>query len=250
MAGQKQLGVQLYSVREDLGPDDLEGTLALLAEMGFTHVEPYDILSYTKALKAAMDASGLVATTTHANIVELDRDAIIAAAKELGIDTVLVPWVEPETIADRAGVEKLAAGINEAARYAAGHGIKVGYHNHDFEFSQHIDGQSAYELLITLLDDDVILEVDTYWASVGGADVFELLPRLRNRVRYLHVKNEPPDADDPPLLGVDITGRMGEVLAVSREFVTMPVVEVVVDEGDVFGVLARNAAFFLNEVDA
>lgn len=249
MAGQ-QLGVQLYSVRNDLGPDDLDSTLARLAGMGFTHVEPYDILGYTTALKSAMDASGLVATTTHANIVELDRDAVIAAAKQLGIDTVLVPWVEPESIADRAGVEKLAAAINDASRYAAGHGIRVGYHNHEFEFSQHIDGQSAYELLVSLLDEDVILEVDTYWASVGGADVFELLPRLNERVRFLHVKNEPPDADDPPLLGVDITGRLAEVLAVSRGFVTMPVVEVVVDEGDVFPVLERNAAFFLQEVGA
>jgi sugar phosphate isomerase/epimerase len=242
------LGVQLYSVRDDLGPDDLDTTLARLAAMGFTHVEPYDILGYTAALKKAIDANGLLATTTHAHIVTLNRDAVIAAAKELGIDTVLVPWVEPESIADRAGVEKLAAAINDAARYAAGHGIRVGYHNHDFEFSQHIDGQSAYELLVTLLDDDVILEVDTYWASVGGADVFELLPRLKERVRFLHVKNEPPDAGDPPALGVDITGRMSEVLAVSQEFVTMPVVEVVVDEGDVFEVLERNAAFFRNEV--
>ncbi|MGH8917611.1 MAG: sugar phosphate isomerase/epimerase family protein [Actinomycetes bacterium] len=250
MTTQHPLGVQLYSVRDDLAPEVLPATLARLAGMGFTHVEPYDILGYTEALKAAMDGAGLVATTAHAKIAVfgtdagLDVDAVLDAAQHLGIGTVLVPWVEPDTIADRPGVEKLAAAINEATRHAAQRGIRVGYHNHDFEFSQHIDGVSAYELLVSLLDPDVVLEVDTYWASVGGADVFELLPRLRDRVRYLHVKNEPPDADDPPLLGVDITGRLPEVIAVSAEFVEMPVVEVVVDEGDVFPVLERNASFF------
>jgi sugar phosphate isomerase/epimerase len=241
------LGVQLYSVREDLGPEALAETLKRLAGMGFTHVEPYDILGYTDALKAAMDASGLVGRTAHANIVDprLDRDAILAAAKQLGIDTVIVPWVEPITISDRAGVETVAAAINDAAGYAAPHGIRIGYHNHDFEFSQHIDGRPAYDLLVELLADNVILEVDTYWASVGGADVFELLPRLGARVRFLHVKTEPPNPPDRPMLGVDITGRLPEVLAIAPEEVELPIVEAVVHDGDIFPVLQRNAEFFL-----
>ncbi|HEX3784981.1 MAG TPA: sugar phosphate isomerase/epimerase [Pseudonocardiaceae bacterium] len=241
------LGVQLYSVREDLGPEVLADTLKRLAGMGFTHVEPYDVLGYTDALQAAMDAAGLVSRTAHANIVDpkLDRDAIVSAAKQLGIDTIIVPWVQPESIADRAGVEALAAAINDAAEYAAPHGVRIGYHNHDFEFSQHIDGRGAYELLVELLADNVILEVDTYWASVGGADVFELLPRLGDRVHFLHVKTEPPNPPDRPMLGVDITGRLAEVLAIAPGSVELPIVEAVVHSGDIFPVLERNAEFFL-----
>lgn len=244
------LSVQLYSVRDDLAPAALEVTLTRLRDMGFTHVEPYDILGYTDALADAIATTGLRTDTAHSNVVALDIDEIIAAAKRLGITTIIVPWVAPESIAERSGVEILAARINDASRYAEPHGIRIGYHNHDFEFSQHIDGTSAYELMVELLDPDVILELDTYWASVGGADVFELLPRLRDRVRFLHVKNEPPDAGDPPLLGVDITGRMAEILDLSSDFVERPVVEIVVDDGDVFPVLARNAAFFLDQVRA
>jgi sugar phosphate isomerase/epimerase len=244
------LSVQLYSVRDDLAPAVLESTLARLRDMGFTHVEPYDILGYTDALADAIAVTGLRTETAHSNLVALDIDAIIAAAKRLGVTTIIVPWVEPASIAERSGVEALAAKINQASRYAKPHGIRIGYHNHDFEFSQYVDGTSAYELMVELLDREVILELDTYWASVGGADVFELLPRLRDRVRFLHVKNEPPDAGDPPLLGVDVTGRMAEVLQLSDGFVERPVVEIVVDEGDVFPVLARNAAFFLEQVRA
>jgi sugar phosphate isomerase/epimerase len=113
-----------------------------------------------------------------------------------------------------------------------------------------VDGVPAYQILLDALDDSVFLEVDTYWAATGGADVFELLPRLAGRVRFLHVKNEPPDDDDPPILGVDITGRMDEVVAVGASIAAMPVVEVVVHEGDIFPVLKRNAEFFLHQVRA
>jgi sugar phosphate isomerase/epimerase len=246
MTATTELGVQLYSVRDDLG-DALPNTLQRLAGMGFTHVEPYDILSDTDGLKSAMDGAGLLARTCHSKIHELDRDDVISAARTLGIDTVIIPWVQPDSIADFDGVRDLALRINEAAAYAADYGIRLGYHNHDFEFAQKIGDQPAYELLVSLLHEDVVLEVDTYWASVGGADVFELLPRLRDRVRFLHVKNQPADPGDRPAR-IDITGRMGEILDLTRDFVELPVVEVVVHEGDVFPSLERNAEYFLSEL--
>lgn len=248
MTSEPSLGIQLFSVREDIAPEQLDDTLSRLALMGFTHVEPYRILENTAGLGSAMAASGLRAVTAHANIIDLDREVLVAAAAELGIGTIIIPWVDPSTIADRAGVELLAERINDAARFAHGFGIRVGYHNHDFEFRQLVDGVPAWELLVQLLDDEVVLELDTYWASVGGADVFELIPRIGDRIRFLHVKNEPPDPDDPAPLGVDITGRMVEIIALARDHLELVVVEVVVDDGDVFPVLERNADFFLGRV--
>lgn len=236
------LAVQLYSTRNDLGPR-LGSTLSRLKDMGFTHVEPYDILGDTAALKAALEASGLKAATAHAKITELDRDAVLDAAETLGIGTVIVPYADPARFTTRDGVLRLAAEINEASTAAAARGIRVGYHNHDFEFSTHVDGMPAWELLVESLDPAVVLEVDTHWASVGGANVLELLPRHRDRVRFLHLTNEPPDEDDSPTLGVDLVGRMNEVVAVSRDFVELDVLEIVVD-GDVFPFLQRNRDYF------
>jgi sugar phosphate isomerase/epimerase len=239
------LGVQLYSVRNDIGPADLSATLRRLAAMGFTHVEPYRILDDTAGLAAAIKDASLTAVAAHANVVTGDEAACFAAAREMGLQTLIVPWTEPESIADRGGVLALAKSVNEAARHAADEGIAIGYHNHDFEFRQRIAGVPAYEILVDALVDDVVLEVDTHWASVGGADVFELLPRLGDRIGFLHVTNEPPDDDDPPALGVDITGRMDEVVHLGRQIGAMTVLEVVVHSGDIFGALERNAAFFL-----
>ena len=244
------LGVQLYSVRDDIGPGDLGRTLRRLAAMGFTHVEPYRIGENTAELAAALDETGLKATAAHANVVAGELDTCLAAAEQLGLSTLIVPWAEPTTLLDRDGIGKLAAAVNEAAREAAYHGIRVGYHNHDFEFRQWVDGVPAYDILVDALADSVVLELDTHWASVGGADVFELLPRLAGRVRFLHVTNEPPDDDDPPVLGVDITGRMDEVVAAGHRAGAMPVVEVVVHEGDVFPVRERNAAYFTERLRA
>lgn len=176
MADDVELSVQLFSVKDLLG-DRLGSTLRRLREIGYTHVEPYDIVSDPAALKRALADSGLGVVAAHARLTELDRDAVIAAATELGIGTLIVPWVDKERLRDRDGVARFADEINAAAQFAATHGIRVGYHNHEFEFDQRIDGRPAYDLLVDLLDPDVVLQVDTFWASVGGADVLELLPR-------------------------------------------------------------------------
>jgi sugar phosphate isomerase/epimerase len=245
------LGIQLYSVRDDIGPGQFSGTLSRLAGLGFTHVEPYRILEDTDGLVAALRETGLSAVAAHANVVAAEggdrseQEAYFAAARQLGMSTLIVPWAEPERLADRNGINALADAINGAARRAADLGITVGYHNHDFEFRQQVSGTAAYEILADSLDDGVVLELDTHWASIGGADVFELIPRLGSRISFLHVTNEPPDDDDLPVLGVDITGRMDEVVAAGRKTGAMTVLEVVVHDGDVFPVLERNAAFFL-----
>jgi sugar phosphate isomerase/epimerase len=232
------LGIQLYSVRDDIGPGALPGTLARLAALGFTHAEPYDILSDTEGLNAALDAAGLQADTAHSKITELDRDRVLDAAERLGIGTVIVPFVPPASIADRDGVLALADAINAVVPVAADRGIRIGYHNHDFEFAQKIGGRTAYDLLVDALDPAVVLEVDTYWAAFGGEDVVALLTRLGDRVRFLHVKE---DGTNP----FDVAEVVG--LAGSLE---LPVVEVVVHEGDVFPLIERNAAFFSGLVRA
>ncbi|MFF2050072.1 sugar phosphate isomerase/epimerase family protein [Leifsonia sp. NPDC058194] len=232
------LGIQLYSVRDDIGPEALPGTLERLARLGFTHVEPYDILSDTEGLNAALDAAGLQADTAHAKITELDHVRVLDAAERLGIGTVVVPFVPPASIAERDGVLALADAINALVPVAADRGIRLGYHNHDFEFAQRIGDRTAYDLLVDALDPAVVLELDTYWAAVGGEDVRTLIPRLGDRVRFLHVKE---DGTNP----FDVAEAIG--LAASLE---LPVVEVVVHEGDVFPLIERNAAYFTGLVRA
>lgn len=236
------LSIQLYSARHSLGAQRAE-TLRRLAALGYAHVEPYDILSDPEQLAAELSAAGLTAPTAHVKLLDFPIERAIAAAKTVGVDTLIVPWADPELFSHRAGVESLARRINEAAAQAAGEGLRVGYHNHDFEFAAQVDGKAAWEVLVELLDERVVLEVDTYWASVGGADVFELLPRLAGRVVAVHVNNEQPEAGDPPIQGVSVVGRMREVSALAARSCELVVVEVVVD-GEPWTAIENNTVLF------
>jgi sugar phosphate isomerase/epimerase len=231
----EDLGVQLFSVREHLG-DELGDTLSRIAAIGYTHIEPYDILTDPDALARAMAGSGLKAAATHASIQGPRRDDIIASAKKLGIGTVIVPWVEPSTFDDEKAVGKLAADINDAAKIAADQGIRVGYHNHDFEFAS-----GRYSSFIQELDTSVVLELDCFWSSVGGTDPLVQGPALGERLRYLHVAAGPPEPGKPPLKGGPI--RLPEIIAATRDTVELVVVEVVT-ERDVWEVLRENYAYF------
>ena len=195
-AGSRPVALQLYTVRQELAADR-PGVLRRLAGFGYRTVEASDVLSGPEALRNELDAAGLGVCSVHARPFGEQAEAAFRGARVVGADTVIVPFIPPERFADADGVRAVAGELNEAARRAAGHGLRLGYHNHDHELSTLVGGRPALEVLAGQLDDEVILEVDTYWAAVGGQPVPELLGRLGPRVRYLHVKDGPVTRDDP-----------------------------------------------------
>jgi len=188
--------VQLYTVRDQLAAGR-HGVLAQLAAFGYGAVEAFNALDDPAGLAADLAAAGLATCSVHATPTDGQAAAVVAAARVLGTDTVIVPYLPPARFADAASVREVAAELNGMAARLAAEGIRLGYHNHDFELSSLIGGRPALEVLAGALDGDVLLEVDTYWAAVGGQDVPALLGRLGERVRYLHVKDGPVSRDDP-----------------------------------------------------
>ena len=180
------LSIQLYSIRDAVAAD-LPGALARLAEIGFTRVEPFD-LSDPGRLRDALDGAGLTAPSAHAR---LDDERIFEAAATVGVKTLIQPFTPPERWSSAAGVDSVAEELARAADAAGRHGLRVGYHNHHWELATRIDGRSALERL----PPEVELELDTYWAAVGGEDVPGLLGRLGDRVRLLHLKDGPISED-------------------------------------------------------
>lgn len=207
--------LQLYTVREQMSADRA-GVLARVAAFGYGAVEASDILSDPDGLRADLDAASLFACGVHANPMGEDSEAVVRAARTLGVDTVIIPSVPPARFADADSVRTLARELNERAAWIAGHGMRLGYHNHDFELASLVDGVPALEVLADQLDDAVLLEVDTYWAAVGGQDVPALLRRLGDRVQYLHVKDGPATGRDDYMTAVGAgTMPFAEILAAS-----------------------------------
>ena len=190
------LAVQLYSVRDRMRPDP-RPVLTELAAAGYGAVEGYDPLHEPAAFRALTDELGLVMCSTHAPVLGDRQTEVLGAAGVLGTDTVIAPSSPREFWDSAAGLDELAGQLNAAARRAAEAGITIGYHNHGFEFDHRIDDRYALEALADRLDPAVVLEIDTYWAHVAGADVVALLGRLGERVRFLHVKDGPGTREDP-----------------------------------------------------
>jgi sugar phosphate isomerase/epimerase len=211
----KPPALQLYTVRDQLATDRA-GILKRVAGYGYAAAEPFGITNDPQGLRADLDAAGLSVCSVHAIPVGDEAEAVIAAARTLGADTVIVPYLPPPRFADADGVRGIAAELNEASARLAGEGMRLGYHNHDFELSSLIGGTPALEVLAGQLDDAVLLELDTYWAAVGGQDVVALLGRLGDRVGYLHVKDGPVVNREDFMTAVG-SGRMpvAEILAAS-----------------------------------
>ncbi|HEY5846417.1 MAG TPA: TIM barrel protein [Microlunatus sp.] len=183
-----QLSVQLYTVRDALA-NDFDGTLGRIAEIGYTQVEPFAFTNFTEQLKEGLGKHGLAAPTTHVGLLSGDQAEIFAAARELGIGTVIEPAVREPHWQTEEDIAATAQQLNSAAEQAAEHGLRVGYHNHWWEIERDFGGRHGLEVLAEHLTPEVVLEVDTYWAVVGGADVPALLGRLGDRVVALHIKD-------------------------------------------------------------
>ena len=231
--GTDLISLQLFTVRDapDATPTE---TFARIREAGYTQVEVYGIVPRFETYRDGLAASGLTASAGHSRLVGQDLDEIFGAARELGITTVYDPFIDSARWTTPEDVESIAKDLNEIAKKATEYGITIGYHNHEFEFENRFDGISAFEYLARHLDPEVVLELDTYWAVVGGEpDVGALLERLGNRVTALHIKDGPLTKVDEDQVAVG-AGQMDFAPILSAAPTAQRVVELDGHEGDVF----------------
>ncbi|NYJ30114.1 sugar phosphate isomerase/epimerase [Galbitalea soli] len=237
-----QLSVQLYTVREAIQAD-LPGTLQRLADIGFSNVEPF-AFTQLPGLGDALAAAGLSAPTTHANYLGKEVEPFFATAQELGIPTVIDPYVTPEYWLTAADIEKTAELLNAAAQVAAAYGVRVGYHNHAHEIESRIGDQTALEYFAGLLEPGIVLEVDTYWVTVGGGDPVALLRSLGDRVVALHIKDGPGTADTKDQVAVG-SGVLPVADIIAAAPTALRVVELDDSRGDRFTAVADSYAYLV-----
>jgi len=234
--------VQLYSVRDAVA-EDLDGAIARLAEIGLEHVEPYAFHERTGEYERAFAAAGVTAPSGHAPVLASDNpQAIFDAAAALGMATVIDPFVAAEHWQTAEQVAELAERVNKLATLAAERGLEFGYHNHAWELSTRIEGKHALEVFVGHLAPEVVLEVDTYWSGVGGADTPALLAALGDRVRLIHVKDGTLDGEvgkQQPAGSGEV--GVGAVLAAAPQAIR--VIEFDAYAGDVFAGIALSFAW-------
>lgn len=256
-----EISVQLYSIHPELAAD-LDGSLGRLAEIGLKTVEAFDFVRQVDALKESFAKYGLTSPTAHAILIEGEgvatpdgllsvppADETFAAAKALGVEVVIDPYVAPDRWATLEDVQRNADRLNARAVEAKEYALRVGYHNHDHELTTKIDGRSVLEIFAELLDPSVLLEVDLYWATAGGADLVPLLQRLGDRVIAVHVKDGPmrPGISASNLPTDQQPAGQGDVplAAVLNAGLNLPYAVIEFDhyEGDTFAGIAESYKF-------
>lgn len=193
------LGVQLYSLREEL-TRDFDATMAAVAATGVAGVEPWGGLpaDFTHAAQVFKN-HGLKSETSHLPLLTGDdRQKWLDAAGLWGVKTIVLPYLSPEHFTDASAIQRTADLIQESAQIAQAAGFSYAYHNHWWEFAD-LNGTPALFQLAVLLPDSITFEVDVYWAQVAKVDPTWAVRELGARAPFLHLKDGPADNHDSPM---------------------------------------------------
>jgi len=187
-----QIGIQLYTVRE-AAAQDFPGTLAAIAEQGYTAVEfaGFHGCSATE-IKDLLNKNGLRAASAHIPLTDFQTrlDGVIEDLVTLGAGWGVVPWVAPDDRSEESlkGIAEQFDGFATRLKEA---GLKFGYHNHDFEFTTtSVDGKTVFDQMIEITTPGLVhFELDAFWAAVGGFDPAELITANGDRIALVHLKD-------------------------------------------------------------
>lgn len=189
------IALQLYTLRTLL-PDALEPTLHAVRDAGYRHVELAGLHGRTATeMREILDEVGLDVIAAHVPLArfEADLSGVAEEAKVLGYEWLVVPGIGSQERTPEL-VDSLPPRLDEWARSLADQGLRLAYHNHDFEFEITRGGVSLFDAIVDRTDPSLVtIELDVYWTAVAGHDPAALIATLGERVRLLHAKDRAPD---------------------------------------------------------
>ncbi len=196
----EQVGLQLYTLRRELS-QDFEGTLAKVAELGYKEMEFAGYYNRSaREIRRILDANGMSSPAAHIQLaaVRADIQREIDFAAELGQQYIVVPFLAPRerTYDD---YQRLVETLNSAGEACKNAGLKIGYHNHSFEFEP-TNGIIPFDYILEETDPDLVdMELDLYWLANAEVDPLSYFKNHPGRWSMLHVKD------------MDSLGRMSPV---------------------------------------
>lgn len=214
----KAIGLQLYSVREDIAKD-FDGTMKALAEIGYKRFEsfgyrdrkffgktPKEIKQYMTGLGAAMTGShtggGLLDENDEKGWDFWKKNAEDTA--EAGCKWIVqagYPVRQLQTVSD---IKRFAAQFNRCGEIAKANGLKFAFHNHIEEFHQ-VEGVIPYKVLLENTGKDLVtFQLDTAQMIYGGFDPVEMINAYPGRFANWHLKDANPDGEGSTEFGEGI----------------------------------------------
>ncbi|MBR4950300.1 MAG: sugar phosphate isomerase/epimerase [Clostridia bacterium] len=191
------VAIQVYSLREEAN-EDFYGTLKKIKEMGYDGVEfaglygnsPEDVKKWCEELS-------LTIISAHVPFQDLlTKENILETYKDLGCKYVVIPYITNDYCPGNPLFPEMVEKVTALGKKARELGMKLGYHNHDFEFSKY-EGKYLLDIIYDSIPAESLqTQLDSCWVTVGGEDVCKYIKKYADRSELLHVK--------------DFVGRRGE----------------------------------------
>ncbi|MCG8310844.1 MAG: sugar phosphate isomerase/epimerase [Cytophagales bacterium] len=207
----KDIGIQIYTLRNEIGRDGVESVMEKAAKAGYRWIEPYGyedrkfLKKTPKEFKEMLSGLGMSAPSVH-SVTEVSsaggKDAIVDQMKTtaedaltLGAEYLVWAYLKPE---DRTGMDDYKRHVetwNKFGEVCKEAGIQFAYHNHDFEFMTFEgEAENPYEMIMRETDsDNVKFELDLYWVTKAKQDPVEWFKKDPGRFHLWHVKDMYPE---------------------------------------------------------
>ncbi len=242
------VGLQLYSVRTDMSKDPL-ATLKQVAGIGYKYVEHASYMNrkfynYSPTeFKKVLDDLGLKMISGHTVLGNKAWDEAthqftdewkhtVEDAATVGQEYVISPWLDESYRKDYDGLLRFLDVFNKSGELCKSHGMKFGYHNHNFEFSTTLNNMKLYDIILQHTDPKLVaqqLDIGNMYGAGGRAD--EIIKQYPGRFELMHVKDEIKSAKsemgdgyESTILGAGVVGTkeiadLGRKTGGTRQFI-------------------------------
>jgi len=186
------LGIQLYMVKEDM-ETDTPGTLKKLASLGYTQLESFDGSKgmfwgmTNKEFKKLCDGEGLKLISSHYNDDVTPFEVKVEKAAEIGMKYLICPWKGPQKHID--DFKRIAEEFNKNGAICKQHGLRFGYHSHDYPFKP-VDNQLPEDVLLANTNRELVdFQMDFYYVVTEGKDPEAYLNKYKGRYTSCHIRD-------------------------------------------------------------
>jgi sugar phosphate isomerase/epimerase len=201
------IGIQLYAVRDNMFKDPL-GTLKALSKMGYQYIEHANYVNrklygYTPIeFKKILDDLGMKMPSGHTSLnashwnnqKKAFTDAwkyTIDDAVTLGQDYVISPWIDEKVRTSYDALMHQLEQFNLSGELCLDSGMQFGYHNHNFEFIEKVNGQLIYDIILKETDPELVIHQLDFGNMFGiGARGMDWIKKYPGRFVSVHVKDE------------------------------------------------------------
>lgn len=189
------VGIQVYGLRDLLEntPEQFAEVMKEVKAIGYDGVELAGLYGLDpEYIRKTLEEIGLIPISAHVPLAELMEDAkgVADTYKRIGVKYIAVPYLPEEYRPNTPGYAVVLEKMEQIGRVMKDNGIKLEYHNHDFEFVRLPDGTFGFDDIYTQIPEDLLkVEPDLCWIKVAGQSPVDYLKKYGPRCEIVHLKD-------------------------------------------------------------